>query len=328
MSKYSYLCLKVLILILLISLIGACSVKRDQDDKVIKIGILKHESSLPFYIAAKNNLFKKYGLNVEIKELPPGDHMPALLSDRVDIISPTSFPVLFGIMIQHPKILYSVFPGAETLEGQTVYGIIVGSNSSSSSIRDLIGGTIIAINPYTKINIQMILNSAGILNDDWPEIRVANRESALQAIDNGKANAAILDQPALAKALSTGRYKLIEKNPRAKFIGSPYWSGSGAVKQTVWISRIEEFKKLMNVIDDAVTIIRSDSIGSHKILLEELELEPEIANQCGGYYFPFSYEYVPKGGILNTIDALFSANLISEKLNIDSFFPSGLYGEK
>src|SRR5207245_10686837 len=63
----------------------------------LRVGVLRHESSLPFYIAQALGFFKARGLNVELVELPPGDHLPALLSNRVDLISPTSFPTLFGL---------------------------------------------------------------------------------------------------------------------------------------------------------------------------------------------------------------------------------------
>src|SRR5205823_855200 len=101
------------------------------------------------------------GLEVALVELPPGDHVPAMLADRVDIISPTSFPTLFGVMVQHSNLLYAVFPGAEVSNTATVYGLIVRSASTAQSVKDL-HDRIMAINPYTKVSIEMILNAAGI----------------------------------------------------------------------------------------------------------------------------------------------------------------------
>ncbi len=294
----------------------------------IQIGILKHESSLPFYVAEEAGIFEKHGLKAKLVELPPGDHLPALLADRVDIISPTSFPTLFGVMVQHSNLLYVVFPGAEVTDKETVYGLIVRSNSTAQTIRDIHSGVLMAINPYTKVNIQMILSAAGIPTQNWPEVRVASRELALQAVSDGTANAAIMDQPALAVALTEGGFRLLESNPRAKYVGSPYWSGSGAVKRDIWGSRKDEFDRLFAAIDESVTLIRKDSRKAHQILATRLGLPPVVADQCGGYYFPLTNEQVDKLGIQKTIDALRSAKLLEGSLSLDTLFPPGLYGQQ
>jgi NitT/TauT family transport system substrate-binding protein len=294
----------------------------------IRIGVLKHESSLPVYMAEDLGYFKKHNVQVQLVELPPGDHMPALLADRVDILSPTSFPTLFGVMAEHPDLLYVVFPGAETTEGPTVYGLIVKSDFKGQTIKDLRGGVIMAINPFTKVNIQTILNSAGIPKENWPDIRVASREAALQAVGDGTATAAIMDQPALATAITSPGYRLLEANPRAKYIGSPYWSGAGAVKRDVWNAHKSDFDKIMAAIDEAVVAIRRDPRTAHQNLATRLGLQQGIADQIGGYYFPLSSEPVPKDGIEKTVEALRAAGLLNSAISLTNFFPPGVYGEK
>jgi ABC-type nitrate/sulfonate/bicarbonate transport system substrate-binding protein len=292
----------------------------------IKIGVLKHESSLPIYMADELGLFSKVGLSVELVEVPPGDHVPALISKRVDILSPTSFPVLFGVMLKNPGLLYAVFPGAEIEGGPTVYGFVVGKSSTASSLDDLKGKTVMAINPYTKMNIQTILFSAGIPKDKWPEIKVAAREAALQAVSNGQADAAIMDQPALAVAISSGEYKLLVTNPRAKYIGSPYWSGSGAVLAEQWRSKTEEFTKLMGAVDAALAEISKDPDEAQRILAKRMGLDQSIADQMGGYYFPKSSDKVDMAGIKATVKALVDAGLLDKPIDLTGFFPSGTYG--
>src|SRR5438270_13233159 len=120
-----------------------------------------------------------------------------------------------------------------------------------------------------------------------------------------------MDQPALAIALASPGYKLLEANPRAKYIGSPYWSGAGAVKREVWDARKTDFQRLMSAVDDAVTSIRRDPVSAHKVLASRLGLQPSIADQIGGYYFPLTNEPVPKDGIQKTVDALRAAGLLN-----------------
>jgi ABC-type nitrate/sulfonate/bicarbonate transport system substrate-binding protein len=328
MPKRIWIMVAAVVLVILVAVWLAKRPSQQIGNAPIRIGVLKHESSLPVYVADELGLFRKHGVEVKLMELPPGDHMPALLADRVDILTPTSFPTLFGVMAQHPDLLYVVFPGAEVSEGQTLYGLIVKSDFTGKSLKDIHGGIIMAINPFTKVNIQTILNSAGIPKETWPEVRVASREVALQAVADGTATAAIMDQPALAVALNSPGYRLLEANPRAKYIGSPYWSGAGAVKRATWNSRKDEMMKLMAAVDDALKEIRNDSLKAHQVLAARLGLPKETADQMGGYYFPLSDESVPKDGIKHTVEALRSAELLESGIDLTSFFPPGLYGEK
>ena len=300
--------------------------KNDSRSADINIGVLKHESSLPIYVADQLGLFKKVGVSVHLIELPPGDHMPALLSRRVDIISPTSFPVLFGVMLKNPGLLYAVFPGAEIANGPTVYGLVVSKSSAAHTLDDLRNKIIIAINPYTKVNMETILASAGMPRKEWPQIKVASRDAALKAISDGQADAAIMDQPALAVALASGEYRLLESNPRAKYIGSPYWSGSGAVLVQTWKSKEALFTNVMRAVDAALLEIQRDPQAAHRILAARLGLDQDVADQMGGYYFPMSTDVVDVAAIEGTADALVKAGLLQQAVNLKGLFPPHTYG--
>jgi ABC-type nitrate/sulfonate/bicarbonate transport system substrate-binding protein len=293
----------------------------------IRIGVLRHESTLPVYVADELGYFTQHKVKVQLVELPPSDHMPALLADRVDMISPTSFPVLFGVMAAHPGLLYAVLPGAEVTGGQVVYGLLTRPDFKGSSVKDLRGGVVIAINPYTRVNMEMILSAAGVEKAHWPQVRVSSREAALQAVRAGKATAAIMDQPALAVALGSGGYRLLEANPRAKYVGSPYWSGAGAVKCAVWKARNTELRGVLAALDDAIKFIRDNPEAAHRILAKRLGLPLAIAKQCGGYYFPLTSEPVPEAGIDETVNALIAAGLLQHRVPLEGLFPPGLYGK-
>ena len=155
---------------------------------------------------------------------------------------------------------------------------------------------------------------------------MAAREAALQAVSNGQADAAIMDQPALAVAITSGEYKLLESNPRAKHIGSPYWSGSGAVLVEHWKSNADVFAKLMKAIDAALVEISRDPDGANRILAKRMGLDQSIADQMGGYYFPKSSDNVDMAGIKATVQALVDTGLLDEPINLTNFFPAHIYG--
>lgn len=326
MKKKSLIFISTLLIGLIILFFLLTKEKNKQSvSNEIKIGILKHESSLPLYLADSLGFFKENDLIVKLIELPPGDHLPALVSDRVDIISPTSFPMLLGAIENNPNVFYAIMPGAEILGGETVYGIVTKKDFEGKDIFSLKGKKILAINPYTKVNLLNILKKIGFKKDEIQQINVANRDAALSAVLKNNAVACILDQPSLAVALQSGSFKLLESNPRAKYLGSPYWSGSGAIKQEKWNKNISLYEKFLKAIDKAIKYSREHKRDSQNILADKLKIDTIIAEQMGGYYFPYSNEKVSLPEIQNTVNALINAKLMKKEINLDNLFPNNCY---
>jgi hypothetical protein len=135
-----------------------------------------------------------------------------------------------------------------------------------------------------------------------------------------------MDQPALAIAVSSGEYRVLQANPRAKYIGSPYWSGSGAVLVEHWNAQAVLFARLMEVVDASLVEIRKSPERAHQTLAMRLGLDQSIAAQMGGYYFPQSSDNVDMAGISATVQALVDADLLDEPIPLEGFFPPGVYG--
>ncbi len=289
------------------------------------IGILHHESSLPIVIAFEQGYLDALDFPIKLVELPPADHMPALLSGRVNMISPTSFPVLFGVMAENPEELFMLFPGAETNEGKIVYAFIVRTDFEGDSIFDLAGKKVLAINLFTQLNAQLIFDAAGINESDRPNVKSVSRDIAIASLLNGEVDAVLMDQPSIAVALNAGDAKVLVANPRAKYLGDPYWSGAGAIRQTEWNQNKKKAMSVIEAIDKAIVDTRLDETSAQIKLAEFLELQPEIAQDMGGYYFPTSKENVPTEDVLNTAIAMEQAGLLASPVSQNSLFPDNLY---
>lgn len=293
-----------------------------EPSNVLRVGILKHESSLPVVVAAERGLFAQHGLRVELVELSPSEHMSALLSGRVDVLSPTSFTTLFGVFANNPEELYALTPGAEVLENRPVYGFIVRGSSQAREVKEL-SGQVMAINPFTELNVKMIFAAAGA---SPPETVVVTRDAALEAVRKGVAVAAIMDQPALSIAARSPDFRLIEPNPRARYIGSPYWSGAGAVRRETWTKRESAVREYLASIDAAISLIRGDEAGERVRMLKALGIDESVAAECGGYYFPLTTQPVPTDSLQLTVKAMVSARLLPAPIDVQHLFPPTLYG--
>lgn len=308
--------------LLLLALIVYAVVRSFEPSSVLRVGILKHESSLPVIVASERGLFTQHGLRVEVIELSPTEHMSALLSGRVDILSPTSFTTLFGVFANNPEELFALTPGAEVLENRPVYGFVVRGSSQVKEVKD-ISGQVMAINPFTELNVKMIFSAAGA---NQPQTIVVTRDAALEAVRKGVAVAAIMDQPALSIAARSPDFKVIEPNPRARYIGSPYWSGSGAVRRETWMTRESAIRSYLASIDEAIAFIRKDETGERVRMLKVLGIDESVAAQCGGYYFPLSTQPVPTDSLLVTVRAMVDARLLPSPIDVQHLFPPTLYG--
>ena len=297
----------------------------EPDRAPIRIGVLRHESSLPLYVAQEMGYLGELPYPVELVELPVPDHMPALLSRRVDVLSPTSFPVLMNVMGEGPGSVFALFPGAERLDGAPVYGFVVKRGFRGDSVRDLANGVVIAINATTALNIAAIMRAAGVAEGDLPEVRQASREAAIQAVTSGTAVAAIMDQPALATAQESADLKVIEPNPRARYIHNPYWSGAGAVLAATWQSREQDLRLLVAAVDRGTRFAREHPDRAREILARHTGVSLQIARRSGGYYFPLTTERVPMDEIGTTAASLRAAGIITHAVDVNRFFPPGLY---
>lgn len=308
--------------LVVLALIVYAVVRSFDPSSVLRVGILKHESSLPVIVANERGLFAQHGLRVELVELSPTEHMSALLSGRVDVLSPTSFTTLFGVLANNPEELFALTPGAEVLENRPVYGFVVRASSPVKEVKD-ISGQVMAINPFTELNVKMIFSAAGA---NPPQTVVVTRDAALEAVRKGVAVAAIMDQPALSIAANSPDFKVIEPNPRARYIGSPYWSGSGAVRRETWVKRESAIRTYLASIDEAIALIRTDEVGERVRMLKVLGIDESVAAQCGGYYFPLSTQPVPTDSLQVTVRAMADARLLPAPIDVQHLFPPTLYG--
>jgi NitT/TauT family transport system substrate-binding protein len=127
----------------------------------VSIGYIPHVSALPFFVAMEKGYFKNEGLDVNFVECGYREFTDALLTGKVDVSSPTSFPTIFGIEAESPRLLRYFLAGGEAVNGDTVYALVVKKNSQMGSIQDLKGKKIGVTDPVTALNLRVFWFSSG-----------------------------------------------------------------------------------------------------------------------------------------------------------------------
>ena len=92
----------LVVVVIAIAIIGFFVLKPAQNSNTvansqpIKIGIYAYPGWATFYIAQEKGFFKKYGLNVDVEQIPLDNELPALASGEIQMLGGTSdmMPIL------------------------------------------------------------------------------------------------------------------------------------------------------------------------------------------------------------------------------------------
>lgn len=288
----------------------------------VRIGYIEHASALPFLVAYERGYFKKQGVDVELVLCGFKNFMDTLLAGRVDLITATSFPALFGIEAEKPGLLRFFGTGGEKRGGELVYGILARENSGITSATGLKGKKIGSISTFTTVNLKLILKQLGLNPDKDVTILPVSGDVAVSALTSGHLDALLLDQPALTIAMETTGAKLISYNPRAEYIIDPYWSGAAVVSQEYLTADPKTLLKVFRALDRAIQDIRHNTEECKVILSKYTPLKTDLAKKMGMYFLAKSTETVDLEKIQFLADTLYDNQILNKKVDAKSMYLS------
>ncbi len=264
-----------------------CQSKNDLDKQTVNIGVLQHGSSIPIIVAQKKGIFEKNGLSVRLKILTPSQHMPALLRGDVQILSASSFPVIFSTAQQNPEAIITYMTGGESLSGDILYGLVVSKSSKYNSLKQLVGKTIGSSSKFTIVNLRNVLGASFGDNEGRTIIReISDNSTLLEALRSGTVDAIVLDQPSLSSKEIKAEFKLIEPNFRAKYLQDPYWSGSG-IADSKWVkNNPAKFSQFLKSLDEALGICKNEKDSVKEIFIDYFQLKDLDPSMIGMYVYP------------------------------------------
>jgi NitT/TauT family transport system substrate-binding protein len=301
---------------------GAC--KREVSNNgstVVRVGLLQHASSIPIIIAQENGYFKKRGLQVELKTVSPDQQMPSLLRGDVDLISPSSFPVIFSTFQQNPGTIQCFLVGGESKTGDTLYGIVVRKDSSFKTLGDLVGKTIGSASKFTTVNLRNVLRYKFHDASASTTIReVTDKSLLLTGLANGSIDAAVVDQPALSSKTIQDEFSVIEKNFRAEYLMEPYWSGAGVAKKD-WLDRnADQYNAFLDSLDDALAECAKNPSAAKMAFIRYFDLKDVSAEAIGMYVYPNARHVPPESFTKALMKMLVESQLLASEFETTELF--------
>jgi NitT/TauT family transport system substrate-binding protein len=286
----------------------------------VRIGYLPLTANLHLYIALKEGLFTREGVEVEaIRFRDPNVAMNAVLSRQIDGSSVFGYGLILPPYAKSPG-QFKTFLSLE--ENETHYNarVLVLKDSPINSTNDLIGKK---IGTYTGlpmlINAKLLMKTLGLSeNVSYVQVKPTLQNDAFLS---KQFDALFSIEPYPTIALSRGIARVLIDNPRVKYIANPY-PAAAAVFSTEFLRRSPDLAvKVLRAYDAAIDIIRNDEIKARSYLPEFTPVSTEIAQKTLLFHWRKVNE-VDKDQIQLVADIFYREGLLKKPISVESLIGS------
>ncbi|AFQ44103.1 ABC transporter substrate-binding protein [Desulfosporosinus meridiei] len=197
--------------------------------KVVKIGVLPIEDNLPFYVAEKDKLYTKEGVQVELVSFASAmERDAALQAGQIDGQVADLLAVALLKKIGADVKIASIGLGATPKEGR--FAILSSPKSGITDLAGLKGGTLgISQNSIIDYVSDQMLLDKGVQLDSVKKVSIPKMPVRLDMLLSDQINAACLPDPLASLAQAKGAHLLIDDTYKN-------------ISQTVFLFRTESIK--------------------------------------------------------------------------------------
>lgn len=276
----------------------------------IRIGTLTTEDALPLWVAERDGLFKKAGLDVSITVFQSAQERDAALTAK-------SIDGFMGDMIAAsalraggvPVKITTIMLGATPKEGR--FGIVVAPGSKITSLEQLAGvpvGT--SSGTIQEYVLDGLMGQAGIPVDQVKKEEVKKVPVRFELLMSGKLQAAALPEPFLSLAVLQGAKLIADDTEGANLtqtvlvFSQPYLDDpAGAAAAT----------KLLGVWDEAAKIVNKDPGSFRGLLVEKARLPKPLESTYAVNTYPM-HQLPTEDQVQAVLDWMDGAGLLAKSV--------------
>ena len=261
--------------------------------KTVKIGVLPIEDNLPFYVADKDGLYAKEGVQVELISFASAtERDTALQAGQIDGEVADMVAVALLKKIGTDVKIASIGLGATPKEGR--FAILSSPKSSINNLAGLKGGTLgVSENSIIDYVSDQMLLDQGVKLNDVKKLSIPKMPVRLDMLLSDQIDAACLPDPLAALAQAKGAHLLLDDTYRN-------------ISQTVLLFRtksIEEnsegIKAVVRVYGSAGQALSQNPDQYRTLFLEKAQIPPDLK---GNYKTPtFSKLQLPTQEEVNSV---------------------------
>lgn len=287
----------------------------------LKIGLLRIDDSLPFYVAEQEGLFAANGVAVELLSFSSGrDQSTALAAGELDGLM--TDPVVTGLSIKGGADIriVSMALGATAEEGRF---LVVSAPDSGILTPEQLAGKTVAISNNTMMDYLMNryeeilgLNAEQINKVNMPDLML--RTTVL--LEGKDIDAAILPDPLASYAVAEGAHLVIDDTQ----LGENVSQSVVVMTKSSIDNRHEDIQRMLAAYEEAITLINQDQETWKAFAMENANVPASIAEQ---YQPPtFTLRAIPsEEEIAPVVKWLLDKQLIDHEYRYEELVDSSFY---
>ncbi|WP_172194614.1 ABC transporter substrate-binding protein [Saccharibacillus qingshengii] len=246
---------------------GAADAAGQPDTATITLGLLPSIDAIPFIVAHEQGFDKQQGVNLDIQTFKSAkDRDVAFQAGKVEGLSADLVAIsIYNEAGQDVKITSTTFGEFDLLTG----------NADIASVADLKGKTVIlSKNTSTEYTMAMMLEQAGLTEDEITITEVPQIPTRLELLKNGKADAAVLPQPFVTMGREAG-LAVLGSTQTAKI--NPFVL---AFPQSVIDAKGEAIRDMYAAYDQAVDYMKNHDQSEYvDLIIEEVGYPDTLKDQ-------------------------------------------------
>jgi NitT/TauT family transport system substrate-binding protein len=242
-------------------------------------------SDLAIFVALEKGYFQREGVDVELVKFQSAtENLNALLAKRTDMAGMIGISTLLLAFEKAPDQFRAFLGTAET---ETHWGsaLLVPPDSPIRSISDLKGKVVGTYEGTTQLmNLRSILQNFMDPDKDVT-IRQVRTDLQLPSLGSKQFDALFTIEPSVTTAVDKGIGRVLEENPRYKYILKPFPVTANCVSLDFWRKNPDAVKSVYRALVSASRDIRSDEAATKKYLPKYTPLDTALAEKCRLYHW-------------------------------------------
>jgi NitT/TauT family transport system substrate-binding protein len=295
--------------ILLMTVFSGCA---EQKSEKISIGVMPDVNSVPFIVAAENELFKKQGVDVDIQLfISAVERDTALQTGKIDGCVSDILAAAFAIQSGFDVKITSVTDGD--------YVLLAGKNSNITDINGFKNKEIgLSTNTIIEYAVDSMLMGNGFEEEEIKKTGVPKIPVRLEMLENGQLYGACLPQPLAILAQSKGA-AVIATSTQQGLAPSVMVFNNSVLNENK--SDLERIYKAYNI---AVEQLNNDAQSFKEIIIEKAKFPAEVKDN---FSLPqYQKAVLPdEEDINNVLNWMDKKGLVKQKLEYKDMIEKGFF---
>lgn len=274
----------------------------------VRIGTLTTEDALPLWVAERDGLFKKAGLDVAITVFQSAQERDAALTaGAIDGFMGDMIAAAALRAGDVPVKVTTIMLGATSKEGR--FGIVAPPGSKITSLEQLVGvpvGT--SSGTIQEYVLDGLMGQAGIPLDQVKKEEVKKVPVRFELLMSGKLQAAALPEPFLSLAVKQGAVLIADDTEGVNLTQTVLVFSEKYLGEAAGAAAVE---KLLGVWDEAVAIVNKDPSAFRALLVEKARIPKPLESTYAVNTYP-KHQLPTKEQVSDVLDWMAGAGLLTK----------------